>query len=414
MPSFAYVARSASGEEHKGLVAAGSIDEVVDHLHSKGLVVLHVADDWAGRNAASWGQRFAEAQIGRTSTRDLALFTRQLATVIAAGIPLTRGLKGLSADGTNRSLSRTVSDVALRIERGEPLSDAMAANPRSFDRMYVSMIHAGERAGTLDKILEELAVYLEKVDAIKTKVKAAMSYPIFILMFAVLASLFLLLQIVPTFEEIYRDLGQQLPALTRAVLSVSWAIRNNFAVCLAGVAALGALLWLWFRTPSGRLARDGFFLSVPVFGPIVRKAVMSRFSRTFGILVQSGLPILEALDLVKGATANAVVEQAIDRAKAGIEAGSPITASFRETGKFPEMVLQLMATGEESGELDNMLLKASDFYDRQVEASVHSLTSLIEPILIVLVGAMVGIIVITMFLPIFHLGDAVMKGGYNY
>ncbi len=414
MASFAYVARAKNGEEMTGLLAASSMDEAVSHLHARGLVVLHVADDWSARGAASWRERMANAQIGSTGTRDLALFTRQLSTVIAAGIPLTRGLKGLSADTGNKTLSRAVADVSLRLERGESLSTAMAAHPKVWNTMYVSMIQAGERAGTLDRILEELAVYLEKVDAIKTKVRSAMSYPVFVLIFAVLVAAFLLLQIVPTFEDIYKDLGQQLPTMTRVVLGISHAIRANLPLTALIVAVATIAFFVWSRTRSGRYMVHAATLRAPVFGPIVTKAVMSRFSRTFGILLQSGLPMLETLDLVKGASANAVVERAIDDAKARISGGQGVTAAFRATKRYPEMVLQLMATGEETGELDGMLLKASDFYDRQVEAAVHSLTSLIEPILILLVGAIVGIIVVTMFLPIFHLGDAIMKGGYNY
>jgi type IV pilus assembly protein PilC len=280
--------------------------------------------------------------------------------------------------------------------------------------MHVSMIRAGERAGTLDQIVEQMATYLEKVDAIKSKVRAALSYPVFVMIFSIVVTLFLLLKIVPTFADIYADLGQQLPALTLLIITASNVIRSNivYSIVLAGlvVAALG----LAIRTRPGRYALDSFLMNMPIFGPIVRKAVMSRFARTFGILLESGLPILEGLELVRGAVGNAVVSRAIDQAKRDIASGRGITESFRATGKFPEMVLQLMATGEEAGDLDSMLLKASDFYDRQVEATVHGLSSLIEPLMIVLVGALIGVIVVSMFLPIFYLGDAIMRGGYSF
>ena len=391
-----------------------NIDDVVGQLHSRGLVVLHIAEE-RGRSAGlSMFQRLASASIGKTNTRDLALFTRQLATVLEAGIPLVRGLRGLAADTTNRTLSRTIDDVADRIERGQGLSEAMAVHPATFNRMYVSMIRAGETAGTLDEILDELAIYLEKVDAIKTKVRSALSYPIFVLIFAVLATLFLLFKIVPTFQEIYADLGQSLPGMTLVVISISNAIRNNIFLALGIVFLFVLLLFLWTRTRSGRYTFDLLLIKMPIFGPIIRKAVMSRFARTLGILIRSGLPILDSLELVKGASGNAVVARAIDSAKEKISAGHGITESFRSTGKFPEMVLQLMSTGEESGGVDEMLLKASEFYDRQVEAAVHGLTALIEPVMIVLVGAMIGVIVVSMFLPIFYFGDAIMKGAGNY
>lgn len=414
MPNFAYVAKSRSGEEQAGFQAGSNIDDVVRSLQDRGLVVLHVAEDRASARSAPWYVRFATAAIGTTGTRDLALFTRQLATVLEAGIPLVRGLRGLAADTSSRVLSRSLSDIALRIERGENLSDAMAAHPQSFNRMYISMIRAGERAGTLDQILDQLANYLEKIDAIKTKVRSAMAYPVFVLIFASIATLFLLLKIVPTFQEIYADLGQELPVVTRWVIAVSDAIRSNALLSLGLALTILILLMIAVRTPTGRYLYHTFLIRMPVFGPIIRKGIMSRFARTLGILLRSGLPILDALELARSAAGNAVVARAVEQAKQKVGAGQGITASFRSTGKFPEMVLQLMSTGEESGEMDSMLLKASDFYDRQVEASVHGLTSLIEPVMIVLVGGMIGVIVVSMFLPIFYLGDAVMKGGYNF
>jgi len=414
MGTFAYIAKSMTGEEMSGLLSGTSADEIVGHLHEQGLVVLHVIEDRAGDRTLSWSERWSRVSLFTASTRDLALFTRQLATVLEAGIPLVRGLRGLAADSSGRAVARAAADVGLRIERGETLSDAMAAHPEAFNKMYVSMIRAGERAGTLGSILEDLAVYLEKMDAIKTKVRSALSYPVFIMIFALVATAFLLFKIVPTFVQIYKDLGQKLPTLTQVVVNASNFVIHNVALTTLALALVLTLAALWVRTPSGRYAKDTFLLRVPIFGPVVRKAVMSRFARTFGILLRSGLPILDAMELVRGAAGNAVVSRALDHARTRIGAGQGITSSFRATGKFPEMVLQLMSTGEESGEMDSMLLKTSDFYDRQVEASVQGLTSLIEPVMIVLVGSMIGVVVVSMFLPIFYLGDAVMKGGYNY
>jgi type IV pilus assembly protein PilC len=414
MGNFAYVVKTRSGQEESGFMGGSSVDDVVGQLHARGFVVLHVREDRPAERVLSWGERISASSFGSVGTRDLALFTRQLATVLQAGIPLVRGLRGLAADSSSRALSRAVNDIALRIEKGESLSDGMGAHPEAFNKMYISMIRAGERAGTLDEILEDLAAYLERVDAIKTKVRSAMSYPIFVLIFALGATAFLLLKIVPTFAQIYSDLGQKLPGLTQAIITVSNAIRNNLIVSVVVLFSVLVVFFAWTRTKSGRYALHSFLIQVPIFGPIIRKAVMSRFTRTFGILMRSGLPLLDGLELVKGATGNEVITRAIETAKANVAAGHGITSSFRATGKFPEMVLQLMATGEESGELDAMLLKTSDFYDRQVEAAVHGLTSLIEPVMIVLVGGMIGVIVVSMFLPIFYLGDAIMKGGYNY
>ena len=411
---FAYVAKNTKGEEISGFMPAGNIDEVVNHLHGKGFAVLHVSEGRGRADNPGWRERLASISFGSVPTRQMALFSRQLSTVLEAGIPLVRGLRGLSADSSSRMLGKAVTDLGVRLERGENLSDAMAANPQAFNTMYVSMIRAGERAGTLDQIVEQLAIYLEKMDNIKQQVRSAMSYPVFILVFTILATLFLLLKIVPTFAQIYADFGQELPGLTQVVMAASNMIRHNALAVIAGMLAVTTAFYLIGRTQPGRYAFHSFLLKLPIFGPIILKTVMSRFARTFGILLGSGLPILDGLELVKGAASNEVIARAIDEVKRNIAAGHGVTESFRATGKFPEMVLQLMATGEEAGELDTMLVKTADFYDRQVEATVHGLASLIEPMMIVIVGALIGVIVVSMFLPIFHLGDALMKGGYSY
>jgi len=277
--------------------------------------------------------------------------------------------------------------------------------------MYRSMIRAGERAGTLDRIVAELAVYLEKVDDLQGKVKSALSYPLFILGFTLLATLFLVLQVVPTFSGIYKELGQDLPGITQFVLNVSNSIQHQGGLWLLGAVILAVTVWAASRRPRVRYAMDYALLKLPVFGPIVTKSVMSRFARTLGILVGSGLPILESLELVKGAADNRVIVSAVEQAQELITAGHGVTEAFQATGRFPELVIQLMATGEEAGDLDGMLLKAADFYDRQVEGAVHSISSLIEPLMIVLVGGIIGFIVVSMFMPIFKMGDAMMKGG---
>ncbi len=410
MATFSYLAKDQTGAELSGLLNGTSADEIIQRLHQQGLAVLHVAEDRGGRDLRHWWRSFATMTIGRASTRDLALFSRQLATVIESGIPLVKGMRGLALDSARGPVTRAVSGVADRVERGESISDAMSAYPGVFNQMYLSMIRAGERAGTLDKIVGELATYLEKVDDIKNKVKSAMTYPAFILIFTILSTLFLILKIVPTFSGIYEELGQELPLLTRTVLAVSDAIRGNALISLGVVAIVLAAIFAAMRTYRGQYLWHTFLLRMPIFGTIVTKGVMSRFARTFGILIGSGLPILESLDLVKGAADNHVVARAIDQVKASVAAGHGVTESFRSTGKFPEMVMQLMSTGEETGELDTLLTKASDFYDRQVESAVHSISSLIEPVMIVIVGAIIGFIVLSMFLPIFQLGDAMIKG----
>jgi type IV pilus assembly protein PilC len=288
VPDFAYIAKDRSGAELSGIVNGPSADSAIEELHKRGLVVLHVTEDRTGKgDAIPWYKKDLSLFPSTTGTRDLALFTRQLATLFEAGIPLVRGLRGLSADETNKMLSRTVKNIAERVEQGSNLSDAMAMHPRTFNTLYVSMVRAGEGSGTLEEILEHLAVYLEKMDALKTKIRSAMSYPVFVLFTAVTITLFLLLKIVPTFEQIYADLDAELPLPTRVVLWFSKLIQNNILMTAGIVMLLIAAIMLWRRTKPGRYGWDNMMLHTPVFGPIIRKVAISRFTRTFGILLKS-------------------------------------------------------------------------------------------------------------------------------
>ncbi|MBD3236654.1 MAG: hypothetical protein GF330_08115 [Candidatus Eisenbacteria bacterium] len=414
MGNYAYVAKTPAGQEISGYLSADGPTDVADHLQEQGYVVLRVAPDEARPGFFAHGLRIPGIPGDRVAVRDLAVFTRQLGALLDAGIPLTRGLHGLAQDTRQRTLADAAENVAMRIERGEGLSDALEAQPRVFNSIYVSMVRAAEQAGVLAEILDELAAYLEDLDALRTKVRSALSYPLFVIAFAAAATAFLFFKIVPTFADIYAEMGQQLPGLTRLVLSISAALGDHAAV--GGGLTLLAVVSAAFlvRTPAGGYARDALVLRLPLFGAVIRKAVLSRFARTLGVLLRSGVPILEALRLTRAAVGNQEIARAIGRARDRIGIGQGVTSSFRTTGKMPQMVLQLMGTGEESGELDGMLIKASQFYDRQVAAAVEGLTALIEPLMIVLVGGAIGVIVVSMFLPILYLGDAVMKGGMSF
>jgi len=410
MASFAYIAKTRTGEEITGQAIGTTLDDVVSQLHGEGLAVLHVSEKAKTKKFSQKFKEFTSMTIGSASTADQAIFSRQLATVLESGIPLVKGLRGLAADGSKSVVAKAIPDMGSRLERGESLSEAMAAHPQAFNTMYLSMIQAGERAGALDTIVKELATYLEKVDGIKQKVKSAMSYPTFILMFTGIATVFLIVKIVPTFSGIYEELGQDLPGLTKSVLAVSDAIRGNGLVSFLAIVGLGIAFALGLRTEKGRYAWDFFLLKMPVFGPILTKSAMSRFARTFGILLGSGLPVIESLELCEGAVDNKVIAKALAQVRKHISSGHGVTESFRATRRFPEMILQLMTTGEEAGELDTMMTRSADYYDRQVETTVDGISSLIEPVLIVVVGAVIGVIVVSMFLPIFGMGDAMMQG----
>jgi type IV pilus assembly protein PilC len=259
-----------------------------------------------------------------------------------------------------------------------------------------------------------LATYLEKTDSVRTKVRAALSYPVFVLVFSIAAACLLLLKIVPTFGQIYADMGQKLPALTQGVLDASSFLRSNILVGAALIGLPAGSFVVFSRTRRGKRLLDGMLLRVPIFGPIVRKSVMSRVCRTLGLLVHSGVPILDALTMVRDTCGNLAVAESVEAAGARIAAGGGLASSFRAARGFPEMVLQLISTGEESGSLDSMVSKGADFYERQVDAAVQSITTLIEPVLIVVVGGMIGTVVLAMFLPIFHMGEAVLRGGFGH
>lgn len=409
MPSFAFIAKDQGGNEERGVIDGASPNDALSTLHARGLVVVNISQFRAAAQQQGTLKRFMSMEIFPSSigVRETALFMRQLATLFAAGIPLVRGLRGLAGDTRNAALRTICYQMAERIDTGEQLSVAMAEHPRAFSKLIVSMVRAGEAAGTLDSVLDQVAIYLEKVDAIRTKVKSAMAYPTFVVIFATAAFLFMLLRIVPTFREIYANFNAELPAPTLAVLAVSDWLKAHLPFAAGILLLLIMILYFWAKTPGGRFQIDRFLVKMPVFGPIIRSAVVSRFARTFGVLMDSGLPVLQALDHSKDAAANTYVASRIMKARRDISEGREITASFRQHKAVPEVVLQLMGTGEETGQLSTMLLKSADFYDRQVEAAVAGLTALIEPVLIVFVGLLVGIIVVTMFLPIFYLGDAV-------
>jgi type IV pilus assembly protein PilC len=410
---YSFVVRKPTGERQSGLLTGLSEEEALARLHAEGKVVLKLVEASAGRQA--WRRRFPlgglTLPVRPVGVRELALFTRQLATVFGAGIPIVRGLRGLAADISQAALAGAVEDIALRIEKGETLSAAFGAHPEVFNTFYVSMIRAGESAGALDTILDSLSTYLEKTDGIRTKVRSALSYPVFVLVFSVAAACTLLLKTVPTFARIYADMGQKLPGLTLAVVGASHFLQHNLIPAAIAVVVSVTAMAALARRKRGRRVMDGLLLRVPVFGPIVRKSVMSRICRTLGLLLSSGVPILEALQMVKDTCGNAAVGARVEAAGVRIAAGQGMAAGFRGARGFPEMVLQLITTGEESGTVDAMVLKGAEFYERQVDAAVDGITSLIEPILIVLVGGMIGVVVIAMFLPIFHMGEAVMRGG---
>lgn len=408
MPKFEYIAKSPLGEERAAAVHAESAEAAADVLHRDGLVVLSIREvsESARPKLAVASALFAP----RVPLSTVAFFTKQLSSMLTAGLPLIRALYGLAREERNATFHDVLVTVAGDIEGGDSLSSALSRHPSVFSSLYVNMIRSGEQSGTLGTIMADLERYLHRTESIRRKVKSAMTYPVFVVSFAVLAFIVLMVKIVPTMAEVYAKLNADLPKITQVVISASRGMTSHLWVIALVAALLVAGYQLLNRSPRGKYLLDAAKLRVPLLGPILRKVVVAKFLRTLGILVSSGLPILDALELAGNGSGSEVVAGAAMRVANGVSKGTSLSAGFRATSVFPEIVMQMVATGEETGKLDEMLTIVSDHYDEQVETSIESLASLIEPLMIVLVGGLIAIILVAMFLPVFHLGGAIRRG----
>jgi len=341
----------------------------------------------------------------------MVVFTRQLATIVNAGLPLMQGLDILSEQTENVNFRRVLSTIAEDVEAGESFSDALRKHGRVFTELYVAMVRAGEASGNLDGILLQLADYMEAAEALKQKIKSAMTYPTVVFAFVILLSTALLTWVVPKFEEIFMSLEADLPAPTLALMALSNVLRRYILFVIAGFVALIVAIRFYTRTPAGRYQFDRLKLQIPVFGKLFRKVAISRFTRTFSTLTRSGVPILSSLEIVANTAGNAVFSGVVRDSMESVRAGQTIADPLAKSGEFPPMVTRMISVGEKTGALEQLLLKISDFYDQEVDSTVASLTSLIEPMLIVLLGVIVGGMVIALILPIFGLGAAVTGAG---
>src|SRR5580704_9491792 len=404
MITFAYQARDASGRIVSGIQDALNEDNAVTSLMSRGLMVLSLQE----KSIASKTRK----KVWTVKETDLVLFTRQLATMIEAGISLVHGLTALYDQcdpKRQKNLRYVVSDVTTRVQGGDTFHEAIGKHPRVFNRLFVSMVKAGESGGLLAEILERLAGFLESTARLRKKVKSAMTYPVIVICIAFAITTFLIVRVVPVFGEIFKDFGAKLPAPTQFLIDVSDFVRGNWYFLALGIGGAIFGIRMFLRSKRGKQLTDKWKLKMPVFGPLVHKICMSRFSRTFAQLIRSGVPILEVLDIVGASSGNHVIETSVKAVGQDVETGDNLSVALSKKSIFPPMLLRMVAAGESTGKIDTMLEKMADFWDEEIEATLDALTSLIEPMLIVFLGVIVGGIVIAMFLPIFKLNEVVSQ-----
>ena len=403
MASFVYVAReTASGREVRSSVEAATEQAAIAALLNRNMLVLSIQEK-VGRQGRTSG--------GRVALADMVIFTRQLATMIDAGLAMVQSLQALAEQTTNKVMRDVIHDVCTRVESGDSFSEALAKHPKAFSRLYICMVAAGEQGGLLAEILARLATYLETTARLRKKIKSAMMYPAVVSVVAVLITTFLLVKVVPVFGEIFDSFGAKLPAPTMYLIMLSNIVKHYLLfVLLAGGGAVYG--WFYFiKTPAGRLFWDSNRIKLPIFGAIAHKICLARFTRTLSSLVRSGVPILEVLQIVSQTVGNVVMEKAIKTAASDIERGESISAALAKHPIFPTMVVRMVTAGEQTGKIDNMLERISDFLDEEIETTLSGLTSMIEPILIVFLGVVVGGMVICMFLPLFKLPEIVSGTG---
>ncbi|HEX7337660.1 MAG TPA: type II secretion system F family protein [Gemmatimonadales bacterium] len=399
MPMFEYTARAPSGQIQKGQLDVPSKDEVSAYLRKNRLILVNVREAPKQISFSFGGQRIR--------TRDIVIFTRQFATMINAGLPLVQSLNILAQQTENKALRDVTRAVVYDVESGHTLADAFSKHPKAFTDLYVNMVAAGEAGGILDTILLRLATFLEKNDALVRKVKGAMVYPGVIISVAIIAIAVLLVFVIPTFENMFASAGMELPLPTRIVIGMSNGLINYWWMAILAIGGLIFAIRQYYSTSNGRRQIDGMLLRAPVLGDLLRKSAVSRFTRTLGTLVSSGVSILDGLEITAKTAGNSVIHDAVMESRQSIAGGETIAAPLEKSKVFPPMVISMIAVGEQTGGMDEMLSKIADFYDEEVDVAVSALLSLMEPAMIVVLGVIVGGMVIAMYLPIFDMMNAI-------
>ncbi len=397
MATFTYTARNSNGDLKSATIDAPSRDEAVAQLRRQRLTIIKVDES----------KSTPKKTAGSIKMRDIVIFTRQFSTMINAGLPLVQALDILARQSENKALQAVVREVVFDVESGNTVADAMRKHPKAFSDLYTNMVAAGEAGGILDTILNRLAIFMEKNDALVRKVKGAMIYPTVIMCVAALCVVILLWKVIPVFASMFGSVGMTLPLPTRVVIGMSGFLNAYWWALIIGAVGGGYALKKYYATSNGQLVIDRILLHVPVLGDVLRKSAVSRFTRTLGTLISSGVSILDGLEITARTSGNRVVQDAIMGSRASIAGGETIAAPLQKSQVFPPMVISMIAVGEQTGGLDEMLTKIADFYDDEVDAAVSALLSLLEPIMIVFLGIVVGGMIVAMYLPIFDMVNAV-------
>jgi type IV pilus assembly protein PilC len=418
MPVFQYEVADRTGSVSRGTAEAPEQADLIARFRERGQLVLSLRPATGGGTArnvdlgpvmAGFRQSYKRMSSG-VNLGTILLFTGQLAAMLGGGLHLVRILTALAAESTHKIFTKVLEKVRDDISAGSTFADSLAQHPHVFNQLYISIVRAGEVSGSLPVVLDTLTTYLEKTDGIRRKVKGAIAYPAVILTVAVLIVMFMIIKIVPIFENVYAKANARLPLPTRVLIAVSNIVRSYALLVILAILLLGAILFAISQTASGRRFFDTLKLRMPLFGSLIRKSIMARTCRTLSVLLNAGIPLIEAMETVAKVSGNSVIESALAEATQRMRDGGTIAETLRETGHFPAMITQLVATGEESGTLPIMLAKAATYYEQQVDQAVATLSSLIEPIMIVVMGAIAGSVIFALYLPIFNIGQA-MKGG---
>ena len=398
MPAYLWKGKNRLGEVQEGIIVSDSKDQASATLKRNGIQVLMVKP-----------QTTATKGFGKVKAKDLAIFTRQFSVMIDAGLPLVQCLEILGAQQQDKGFQRIIEAVRGDVEQGATLQAAMAKHPKAFNDLYVNMVGAGEAGGILDIILQRLSIYIEKAVKLTGKVKGAMTYPIVVITLAIAVVVIIMVKVIPVFSSMYEGMGASLPFPTLVCMGISRVLINYFYIVAIFIFLLVVGFRQYYKTINGRLQLDAFFLKIPVLGDILRKTAVARFCRTLGTLTSSGVPILEGMDITARTSGNMVIQNAILKAKSAVEQGRNIASPLAETKVFPPMVVQMVGVGEATGALDAMLNKVADFYEDEVDNAVSALTALMEPLIIAVLGGIIGFIVVAMYMPIFNMANVMGK-----